>query len=494
MTADTSLWEASLTSKLIAVLKITPILKIRELILHDERLKDHYKEYDPLAITLKLIDVIIDYMGYRTGITKEALFEKIIPLLKRMDIARELEPLSKTEYIAFLDVILEKLISLSKKEGLRLTYTDYSKEPPERHDLPIKLLSYRNYDDENVVLIAEAPTINFFLQMLDINLEDHQQALLHVISRQIERGEFVNALETTKSYIYMTKQYMFKVEDIINRTRRNINSLDWLNECREELQKSSEHIKECIAKQSKEFNIVTQRLSILSEDLQEERYQLAKLMELLKKSLELLLPLQTRVSEARDTFLDEQWVQVLFRRSTKDRIQFEENLLDTVLPLSYQEFQPLFEETVVNFSHCAIPHVFTFGQLLTLTLKQLTHVKSPKKIKKPIYEKILQTIDLDKYHKPLRKKCVIFLSSHLRESKGEILLSDLLKKAEETERNFLFCNYLRFLIQGRFAVATFEQSYLPFSVKVLKSPSEFISKYFMGTDYRVVLLEGENTE
>ena len=51
--------------------------------------------------------------------------------------------------------------------------------------------------------------------MLDINLEDHQQALLHVLSRQIQRGEISNAIETAKSYILMSKSYLFKVEEII---------------------------------------------------------------------------------------------------------------------------------------------------------------------------------------------------------------------------------------------------------------------------------------
>jgi len=470
-------------------MRIKPIMNIKEFISFDENLKDYYKFYDPLAVTLKILDVIINNMGYRTGISQERLVEEIKPLLERIDRLMDfnLKDDRSDVHESFINKILEKLMDISRTRGIRITYTDYSTEPPAQRNLPIKLLSYQNYDQENTVLIAESSTINFFLQMLDINLEDHQQALLHVLSRQINRGEISNAIETTRSYILMTKQFMLKTEDIIERTKRNVTSIDWLNDCRIELQRSVEHIRECINKQKQEFIVISRRLSLIAEDDRRERQQLNLLKEYLNESMNLLLPLQKKVNEAHETFLDKQMIHLLFTRKQGNRIQFEEMVLESVMMMSHHAFRPLFQEFIGNFSHCSIPQVFTYHQLVDLATKRVKMAKKSPRIQKPDYIVIDEPVDLSFYSDSLRYECIAYLYEQLQGVGGSISLSEILERASKSY-DLLFSNYLRILVQGRYAVADFERSKLDRSLKITLSGRSFEIDDFIGDDYTITMI------
>lgn len=490
LTSNENLWDAKLTTKLVSLMKIKPIFDIKDLIIHDERLKDHYRHYDPLAITLKILELIIDHMGFSstdpyTGITKQDLFEEIIPLLRRMDSARNITHLTLSDHHNFLEVILAKLLYLTR-EGMRTTYTDYSVNPPVERELPFRLISHRNFDGENIVLVAEPVVINFFLQMLDIELEDQQQALLHILSRQIKKGDITNAIKMGKSNILLTRQYMLKVEEIINLTRRNLSTIDWLRECPEELHRATTHIQECINTQTRQHITITQRLTFIPEDKAKERHLLFELKEILRRSLDLLLTLQKKVNEARETFLDEQWLQSLFTRKCEDRLQLESMVFDSILLWSYQEFIPFFEEVLVFFSHCKAPAVFVYDQLLSVTLKW---IKFPDfyDLEKYEVERDIKPLELNQYSSILRREVVNFLLEHLQTNGNAVTLQELLEKAESLDKDFFFCNYLRLIIQGRYAKDNFEGHLIEFPLNVQYYGRSLNTTWFTGDNYLIAL-------
>lgn len=492
MISRKNLWDDKLNSKLVSLLKIKPILDIKDLVIHDSRLKDQYKHYDPLAITLKIIEIVIDHMGISaigpfTGITKKTLFDDLIPFLKSMDEARNFTHLTTEDHHRFLEVILTKLLHLTR-EGIRYKYTDYSVVPPVEREVPFRLIGHRNFDGENIVLVAEPVVINFFLQMLDIELEDQQQALLHILSRQIEKGDLANAIKMGRNNILLTKQYMLKVEEIINITRRNLSTIDWSKTCPEELQRAKEHIQECISTQTRQHMKITQKMIFIPEDRVKERQLLIELKEILITSLELLLPLQKKVNEARETFLDEQWLQVLFSKSRKDRLQIESMIFDSVLAWSYQDFIPFFEETLVYFSHCDIQPVLTYSDLLDLTLKRIL-ISKPDNLEKSQEERHKKPLSFRQYSNHLRNEVINFLVEQIRLRGNNITLQEVLLAAEDLEKDFFFCNYLRLLVQGRFAKTNFEGHLIDFPLDVQYKDRSLRTTWFTGDNYLISLEE-----
>ncbi|MHA1401763.1 MAG: hypothetical protein ACTSQE_15535 [Candidatus Heimdallarchaeaceae archaeon] len=481
------LWNYTLTQKLISLLKLKPLLDIKDLIIHNESLKEQYKHYDPLAIALKILNVIVENMGPFSGITKNELVEQVLPLLRRMDKARNIE-LLEDEHIAFIDTILEKLLFQTKREGVRIRYTDYSSDPPIEREHSFRLIGLRNYEGEKIVIVAETATINLFLQMLEIDLEDQQQALLHVLSRQIRRGDLDNALSTAQNNLLLTKQYMLKVEQIIHNTRRNLSTSDWDEAYPKELKRATAHIKECIATQTQQINMVREQIDIISWEKQDEIYPLIQLKESLTQSLDLLLPLQKRVSEARETFLNEQWVQELFKRGSKNRVQLESMLLEKILAIPYRTSKQFIDKTIVFFTHSNVPEIVTFDQLVDIALKRLKQKEKAKEIEKTKI-KITKPLDLRIFSSALKKNAVSFLREQLEINDNQITLKEILEKAESENKGFLFCNYLRLLIQGRNAKEDFERSVTDLSFKVQLCCESFDTQWFSGDNYLVIMEE-----
>ncbi len=484
MTSQYDLWDRRLTIKLISLLKIKPIIAIRDLIIRDEKLKDQYRHYDPLAITLKVLEVIIDHMGPFSGINQDALIAEIIPLLRRIDQAENITHLSSEDHQRFVEVILNKLLNLSKKEGFRLIYTDYSQNPPLKREVPFRLISHRNFDGINIVLVAETAAINFFLQMLDIDIEDQQLAHLQVLSLQIKKGHFISALDTAKNNILLTKQFMLKIRNIINQTRRDLSAVDWLHECPQELKKVTEHIRDCIDTETMQLGIINQKLEITPDD---KMIHLNQLKDYVSESLDLLLPLQREVNEARETFLDEQWIQELLVKRQKGRIEFESMGLNQILAMPAQDFITLLEDAFVFFNRCTIPTQFSYAQFLDQIIQRTSRTQSTKMIEKEQLEKIMEPFDLTQYPEILRSEVAKFIMDYLHENGNVITLSEILQYAEKLGKDFFFCNYLRLLIQGRIAKDYFEKHVLDLSLEVQVHRRPLATTWFFGDDYLISL-------
>lgn len=484
MASHYDLWDRRLTTKLVSLLKIKPIIAIRDLIIRDEKLKDQFRHYDPLAITIKILEVIIDHMGPFSGISQDDLIERITPLLRRMDQVENITHFTSEDHRRFVETILNKLLNLSKKEGFRLLYTDYSQHPPLKREVPFRLISHRNFDGTNIVLVAETAAINFFLQMLDIDIEDQQLAHLQVLSLQIKKGHFISALDTAKNNILLTKQFMLKIRNIINQTRRDLSTVDWLHECPQELKKTTEHIRDCIDTETMQLGIINQKLEITPDD---KMVHLIQLKNYVSESLDLLLPLQTEVNGARETFLDEQWVQELLVKRQKGRIEFESMGLDQILAISAQKFITLLDEAFVFFSRCTIPAQFTYNQFLYQIIHRISQIKPHKIIEKEQFEIIMEPFDLTQYPKSLRSEVAKFIVEYLHVNRKVTTLSEILQYAEGLGKGFLFCNYLRLLIQGRVAKEYFEKHILDHSLDVQVHRRPLETTWFFGDDYLISL-------
>ena len=83
-------WDRSLTDRLRYLLIFEPLLALRKLATGDPELTTHFKHYDPLAIALKIIELIIDNTtiilnSSTAGITRTDLYIQIQPFLTLID-------------------------------------------------------------------------------------------------------------------------------------------------------------------------------------------------------------------------------------------------------------------------------------------------------------------------------------------------------------------------------------------------------------------------
>ena len=88
--------------------------------LRDEEFKDYYEKIDPLAITLKMLDLIIEKMGPFSGITEDDLISEVFPLLNKHTIGVHEESLQLTENQK--ERLLERIFRLKNSHQWRNLY------------------------------------------------------------------------------------------------------------------------------------------------------------------------------------------------------------------------------------------------------------------------------------------------------------------------------------------------------------------------------------
>ena len=467
------------------MLEIKPIINIKDGRIHDVILKEQYKHYDPLAIALKMLEVIIDNMGPFTGITEENLYAEVCPLLEKMDKTRNCD-ISHDDHIRILQNIFERIALQEKKEGVQIQYTDYSVSPPEEKEKTFRLIEFRNYDNENIVLYAVEEAVNFFLGMLDIPLEDKQQAELFLLQRQLKRGDWERSLERTKQNLRLTKQYQLKIQDIITNTRRNLGEVDWHHEVPEELKKAEEHIKECLDITLQSIRICNNTLELSEESTLDKRKIQIMLKEKLSESRELLLPLQKKVNEARKTFLIEQLIQEILVKKT-GRIKLQEDFMNPILMFEYRNFISFVDHLVPFYTSHQVPKSVTYDQLIELVFKGIDKIDLSPKLEKPFRVFLRRPLNLQKYPEQLRVEAIEFLVELLRGRSGKITLDELIKKAILDNKNFFICNYLRLLVQGRFVEPNFETKFLNPSLIVRIQEDRLENSLFQGNNYTITV-------
>ncbi|NHI92058.1 MAG: hypothetical protein EAX96_06105 [Candidatus Lokiarchaeota archaeon] len=487
MKESREIWEFSLTRKLKQLNIIHPITDIRNSYVTDPNIKEQYKQYDPLAIALKMIEMIIDNMGPYEGITKEELYENIFFLLNRMDRFSG-APLDRENQRKILDIIFEKLVLQHKKEGSKSEYVDYSKEIPERKEMSCRLITNRNYDDENIVLFAEPETINFFFGMLDVKLEDQQIANHIILQRQLERKDFERALEHAHHELRLTRLYSIKLEEIIKQTKRNLAELDWRVKIPKELQDAKEHIDRCMKEQSE----LILKVDIFRYELEtgnETRIkQLNPLKKVLTQSHDKLLPLESKINRAREVFIKEQWIQELLRSRTS-RINIESDLFYNLLLVNYGQLIKNFDIFIPFFTGIEIPKQVSLDQIIELIQDRMTFDLEEDKDETNGKIKEIELIDLQKYPLELRNEVTSFLIDNLKDDGKPCLLSILISKAIELKKNSTFINYLRLLVQGRFAHDKFQNRYLHDLISVTIVPDDFENEIYQGNDYKIKLVD-----
>ncbi|MFX1297052.1 MAG: hypothetical protein ACFFD2_19645, partial [Promethearchaeota archaeon] len=176
--------------------------------------KEDYEKYDPLSIAIKIFDTVIENMGFSGGISKEDLILEVAPMLKAID---EIEHIVRDEnfYEDYLIEVIGRLLNYDQSGSFSKEYRDYSHS---EEDYPLrkfsfKLLSERLSEEGIVLLRAETEGINIFLKVLDIDIQNHQKALMYLMELHLADGKIEKTIELARDHKRSTTFYAQSILD-----------------------------------------------------------------------------------------------------------------------------------------------------------------------------------------------------------------------------------------------------------------------------------------
>ena len=82
-------WHATLSSRQRVLLHTQPILQMRQ---HWSQRDDIDAGYDPLCLSMKLFDVVIDQSGFGHEVVRQTIADALTPLLVSLDAAAKVAP------------------------------------------------------------------------------------------------------------------------------------------------------------------------------------------------------------------------------------------------------------------------------------------------------------------------------------------------------------------------------------------------------------------
>jgi hypothetical protein len=356
------------------LLGIRPLTRIKDSYMRWTETQQAYNHYDPLAIAIIMIDHIIAKMEAYSGVSEEDLFNLIQKYFFKIDKHFSLSQLKKIQYRTIFDKILDFLTYKSKPTIYEEEYMDYSQDPPVIRKYQVRIIVYKNFGRETV-LHATKTTVNIFLNLLEINIDDQQMANNLILQRQINRGEFGNGIETARRNLVLTNQYSIRLEEIIQDTKHNFDMLDWHTKIPKELEKYTVHLRDVIQDIKKIRSLLETyyqaSMSIINLP------DIKQIMEIIDQTLSKLLPLQNQISSSNNVFIEEQWLRTLHQKK-KSYIALKSTALPAIACLPQIDAENCLDNNIFYFQRPNISHILTLKEI---TIKLLDFVKIKEKIK-----------------------------------------------------------------------------------------------------------------
>lgn len=298
------LWPSELTRRLRVLLHTVPLDAVRR---GDSLRSTDLKHYDGLALTLRLLDVVIDRLGLEAEADRDVLTRTLRPLLSRLDEAAG-EPVSPERHERMID----RLVSALRNDGdarrpFREEYTALDDDGrAERHALEFRLLFDAFHPSGRTVLRPSSEACNLYLRLLDVDVEDAQAAAEAVVESQLARGRFDEAVHSARQARIQSVRFREKVLQVLKDTRRDIDRVDWHDEIPKVLNESLAHLERRVCVERGILSAADERLDVITEEEVDARRAVALVAELTRDSLLRHTELHEDLIGARNVFLDAQ--------------------------------------------------------------------------------------------------------------------------------------------------------------------------------------------
>jgi hypothetical protein len=296
------IWNPQLTRKLRVLLHAEPLLAIRR---GDAFRDEGFRHYDFIVLALKLFDVIVERMGLEHEIDLEETSRVLWPVVRAMD-AKAGRPPSPERHAAVVERLLAALQNDSgQRRPFRFEYQDFEDGEVVERAVELRLVELHEHPDGRTVLRLSKEALNFFLNILNLDIESAQAATEAVAQSQFERGLYAEAVETANIALIRTLQYKAKIEGILGDTRRDIRRVDWYADAPSVLNHALDHVVARMTTEQAMTRSAEQKLETLPRDSPAFR-QVAQLARQMESCAQHHLRLEPLLIKARTVFLDEQ--------------------------------------------------------------------------------------------------------------------------------------------------------------------------------------------
>lgn len=488
-------WSPSLTQRVKYILMIKPLLGLNQSMIKSERYSFLVKHYDPLSISIKIIELIIENTSIInivdiSGLTRDEIFGKITPFLKEIDKIKQ-ELVNEEDQRYLVNAIIDSLVSTGR-DTHQMEYIDYSDSSNCNWQIqPFRLLELDTTPDDEVNITVSLALVNIFTNILDMKIEDTHNAVLFMMEQQIKRGDIESAAKSSEHNLSLTLIYVKSLQEIIYKTKRKYQTIDWLIEYPKRLDIAKDHVKLCLDKESRIHNELI-RKTYQYENLSHSLFYVKSLESNLEKSINMLLPLQNLIEEARDVF--EIKSSQIFDMVEPMAFQIDSDFFPKLLQLPSSMVGNFLESSTEYFTSPDFPRILTLNNTVGILFKYAEYHKEDKKVikRKKINRRLrVESMKKEKFKPKLRKKVINELEACFSKNNYEhgIKLSDIL--LEFRKNGFLDdeLSYLRLVIQGRFASNKFEGRYLKRKLDVSLDNHLFDLGYFHGADFLVTPMQ-----
>lgn len=298
----TPIWNPQLTRKLRVLLHAEPLLAIRR---GDAFRDEEFRHYDFIVLALRVFDVVVERMGLEHEIDIEETSRVLWPLVRAMDANAGRQP-STERHASVVERLLAALQNDSgQRRPFRFEYQDFEDGEVVERAVELRLIELHDHPDGRTVLRLSKEALNFFLNILNLDIESAQAATEAVVKSQFERGLYAEAVETANIALVRTLQYKAKIEGILGETRRDVRRVDWYADAPSILNHALDHVVARVMTEQAMARSAEQKLETLPRDSPAFR-QVAQLARQMESCIQHHLRLEPLLIKARQVFLDEQ--------------------------------------------------------------------------------------------------------------------------------------------------------------------------------------------
>lgn len=293
--------------------------------------------YQMAEIAFLAIDQVTIAMDFDRGAGQAEIADRLVPM-----IAVQVPGRDPAEYARVTNWVIDNLINTgSLNRGFQAIYGVIGAEGDYRRlRFDFKLLEEHVSPEGDIFLRASDEAINVLVGALDTDVESAQVAAEVKLDNLIRRGRLSDAQLAAEQARYRTVQYAEILRRKLDATRRDVRSVDWLDEVPTLVQDALKHVD---TRYKAENAILANIAKARDEaDQADRKLRAAQLVEIVRDCIRRHTQLQARLQEAGEVF-----------RSEQDRQQFSGPPQRAAVDLFGQLLVPVLDQPIGDVANVA---------------------------------------------------------------------------------------------------------------------------------------------
>jgi len=354
-------WNPTLSSRQRVLLHAQPLLIMRQNWLVRD---DQDARYDPLCLSMKLFDVIVDQSGFGNEVIRQTVADALQPLLAALDQASNI-PVDAERHARVIERLVDGLLNETNHgHAFELEYCEFDESSQaNRKTFAFKLLKEVHGYSGEIALQLSSEAINLFLNALDLDIESEQIANEAVVEYQLERGKYDKARASAENARGQSMRFEDKIQRIIAQTKRDIRQVKWRDEVDETLVEALEHVRQRLKTEDGIIRSATEKLDAM-DDENEKRESIFSVVRLIRECRHRHLNLNKVLMSARGEFLEQQSRQCFIDISVLEVINLRDDVLGQLMEMSREQVTEFSCETTHSLLGPYAPKLLSLADLI----------------------------------------------------------------------------------------------------------------------------------